>query len=563
MPLDHLAIYCNWSAYDELSDPSATVELTEELAMRQFDELLRLRSLGVRFDAYLMDCFWYAPDGGYRTWRSPHFPSGGDRWLAACRRAGLIPGLWFGCNSLALSRVADPAWASSLSADGSRASLSAGPFLAHLIETMEMWAGRGVGLFKLDFADLGAGTPAQLATLLPSELRAANATALRTALAGFRRTHPGCRVIAYNGLEERYLQGGTADWGLRSLSTAWMDAFDSVYTGDPRPADLPMADFWRSKDAYSDHLVRCYHDQGWPLARLDNAGFMIGTTATCLGRGLAGWKAMLALSLARGGRIHTAYGNLDLIDAAAAAWWARIQSLYLRRQAHGRTSALGGIPGRGEAYGWSSVVGRDGLWTVVNPGQAPATLRLPGGAGATVGYADGPCRPRVVATQDDALVELAPEQMAVLGRGEDAVDLGDDLAPSRPSRLIPLEAAVERAVSGPFQPGNRLVARLDDPPEGTLRIVVRQTRGGHPVRSCGRHHGWGLLPHDRMITIAAEQYGGQLEVLREDHRPGWSGLSWAVGRIRVRAGAPLRLAIASAEPAPLDLELCVLVEAAD
>jgi len=40
-----MTIYGNWSAYDELSDG---VPLTEELAMRQIQELLRLRLSGVR-----------------------------------------------------------------------------------------------------------------------------------------------------------------------------------------------------------------------------------------------------------------------------------------------------------------------------------------------------------------------------------------------------------------------------------------------------------------------------------------------------------------------------------
>jgi hypothetical protein len=40
-------VYDNWSAYDELSDD---VPLTEELAMRELHERLRLRTLGVRLD---------------------------------------------------------------------------------------------------------------------------------------------------------------------------------------------------------------------------------------------------------------------------------------------------------------------------------------------------------------------------------------------------------------------------------------------------------------------------------------------------------------------------------
>jgi hypothetical protein len=77
------AVYNNWSAYDELSD---RVELTEALAMKQFDELLRLRRAGGRFDYYLMDAFWYSRTGGYREFRRPHWPNGPNRWLAACRQ---------------------------------------------------------------------------------------------------------------------------------------------------------------------------------------------------------------------------------------------------------------------------------------------------------------------------------------------------------------------------------------------------------------------------------------------------------------------------------------------
>jgi hypothetical protein len=62
-------VYINGAAYDELSD---TVELTEALALEQFEHLLRLRGLGVQIDYYLMDAFWYARNGGYRTWRKPH-----------------------------------------------------------------------------------------------------------------------------------------------------------------------------------------------------------------------------------------------------------------------------------------------------------------------------------------------------------------------------------------------------------------------------------------------------------------------------------------------------------
>src|SRR5205814_9158665 len=77
-----IAVYNNWSAYDELSD---NIELTESLAMKELDQIVRLRRAGVRIDYYLMDAFWYATNGGYREFRQPHWPNGPDRWLRGCR----------------------------------------------------------------------------------------------------------------------------------------------------------------------------------------------------------------------------------------------------------------------------------------------------------------------------------------------------------------------------------------------------------------------------------------------------------------------------------------------
>src|ERR1039457_3435984 len=51
-------VYNNWSAYDELSD---NIPLTETLALKELDELIRLRRYGLHFDYYMMDAFWFAP----------------------------------------------------------------------------------------------------------------------------------------------------------------------------------------------------------------------------------------------------------------------------------------------------------------------------------------------------------------------------------------------------------------------------------------------------------------------------------------------------------------------
>src|ERR1700761_7458686 len=77
-----ISVYDNWAAYDELSD---NVPLTEELSLKELDNVVRLRQDGVRFDYYVMDAFWFDPDGGYRTWKKPNWPAGPDRWIKSCK----------------------------------------------------------------------------------------------------------------------------------------------------------------------------------------------------------------------------------------------------------------------------------------------------------------------------------------------------------------------------------------------------------------------------------------------------------------------------------------------
>jgi len=179
-------VYNNWSAYDELSDE---VPLAETLAMRELREAERLGKVGVRFDYYMMDAFWYDRAGGYRTWRKTKWPNGPDRWIAGCRAAEMKPGLWFSTNILtALEPV--PAWRSSLTADGNAMALYAGGFLSDFIDVLQSWYDRGVRMFKLDFADVGAAAKGDEGHVSPAEIRRRNAHALHEALRAFRRAIP-------------------------------------------------------------------------------------------------------------------------------------------------------------------------------------------------------------------------------------------------------------------------------------------------------------------------------------------------------------------------------------
>ncbi|MDR1414225.1 MAG: hypothetical protein LBI96_00285, partial [Odoribacteraceae bacterium] len=193
-----VSVYCNWASYDELSD---TVLLSEALALRELDEILRLRQQGVRFDYYLMDAFWFAPDGAYRAWKKPAWPQGPDRWLEACKANNLIPGLWFATNRHIRKGLltAAPEWANSLATNNESYCLFEGDFLAHLMESFQMYADKGVRLFKLDFANFGAATEEGRKKYTREQIIEKNQQAFKQAIRDFRAKNPDVIIIAYNG----------------------------------------------------------------------------------------------------------------------------------------------------------------------------------------------------------------------------------------------------------------------------------------------------------------------------------------------------------------------------
>jgi hypothetical protein len=516
-----LGVYINWSSYDELSD---NVPLDEALALRQFDELLRLRALGVQLDVYIMDAFWFARDSGYRAWRTPHWPDGPDRWLALCAEHGVTPGLWFGANNPAWGEVI-PEWQDSFDPETGCLCCFYGGFLGHYVETLEHWYARGVRVFKIDFADFRAAPPGVKTALLPSEIREANVVAYRGALKAFRARHADVVFLAYNGFEERSIQGATDEPRAKVLDARWLEAFDAVYCGDARPSDVPAMNFWRSKDVYSDHMVRRYVENDVPVSRIDNVGFMIGTTGTCYWRGVAAWRGMLVLSLARGGWVNTYYGNLELLGTDDARWFAAVQGVFFGLQRFADLELIGGEPGSAQVYGyhWRSDTGA--LVVAVNPAQGTRSLALPAGDWRVV-FADAGSPP---ALTGDGL-RLGAEGMAVLGRG-DLADLnwGEEPDVHVPADLEPLEGTLSDADGLSLvrayclaQPGRvRLVLRLRDAAGRTQRLI------GGDGRSLGA-----------LIRLEVTQHGRALEVMRHDDKVVWSGLSWGVGEVDISdAGA--------------------------
>jgi hypothetical protein len=423
-------------------------------------------------------------------------------------------------------------------------SLHEGGFLAYQIETMQEWYDQGVRIFKFDFANLGAASPSELARLGPKEVERLNTDSWRNALRAFRVRNPDVVLIAYNGYG-----GETSDTGprfSRTVDLRWLDAFDSLYCGDPKPSDVPCANFWRSLDVYSDAMVFQYSANGVPLARIDSSGFMIGNTGTCYRRGKAAWKGMLILSAARGGLVNTYYGDLTLLDERDRAWFAKAQGLYFPLQALGNISLFGDYPGAGRPYGFMARGTGGTVCTVVNPAATDESVSLPAypGARSRVLYTDGGRAPVLTGGS----LCLGPGQLAVVGSGDYAdprwdLGKGDDVLIPASCEALPIADVVRglRSVS----------ATVIAPRTGTLRIMCNQSGpDGRPWRVTGGPPPSGI-PMGKLLVLKAEQGGRELAMSLNYDRQIWSGLSWAVAEISAQElvpGTPVWITYSVSDP---------------
>src|SRR5215472_11515097 len=423
---DPVWVYNNWSAYDELSD---NIPLTEQLAMKELNEIIRLRKFGIHFDYYMMDAFWFAPDGGYRTWRKPNWPNGPDKWIAACKENGILPGMWFGTNALVHINAAPP-WKDSVGTSGWTMSFFEGGFFPDFMDVMQYWYDRGIRMFKFDFVYFDAATAETQKKMTPEEIRVKNETALREALAKFRAKNPDAMLVAFNGFGAD-VESTAGPFPFKNpVDLRWLTVFDSLYSGDTRPSDVPEMNFWRSMDIYSDHMVRRYEQSGMPLERIDSTGFMIGNTGTIYYRKMNAWKGAMILMLARGGWVNTVHGNAEFLSDHDARWFAKVQSLYLRLQAVGRTKTFGAIPGEVKPYGFGSVDSGGAVYTVMNPAQSFAEIEMPLLSRAQQPNKRGQILFRdagFAPVLDNSKIKLGPGQLAVVGYGRYAdpqYDLG-------------------------------------------------------------------------------------------------------------------------------------------
>lgn len=550
---DPIWVYNNWSSYDELSD---RIPLTEELAMRELAQIVRLKQFGVHFDYYMMDAFWFDPDGAYRTWRKPNWPNGPDRWIDECRRNGILPGLWFSTNTLVKINAA-PQWQDSLNKNKGSMSLYEGGFLPDFMNVLQYWYDHGIRMFKFDFVDFGAATPEDEKSQTPQEINTRNQNAFREALMKFRQRNPDVVLEGFNGFGGDVESTDAPFPFQHPVDLRWLEAFDALYSGDPRPSDVPEMNFWRSVDIYSDHMVRRYEQSFLPLEHIDSTSFMIGNTGTIYYRKTNAWQGMLLLMVARGGWINTIHGNLEFLSDDQARWFAKVQAMYAPLQALGRTKTFGGVPGEEKPYGFGSFDGEGALYTVMNPGESVEEIEMPQLSRVQPKIGNG----RILFTDAgfqpvlrENTIRLGPGQMATVGFGRYA-DARYDLGVQR-DVLIPREIALLPAKFESSEQ-NAITATIPAPSRGDLRIILRQRgKDGHQQRSWpgGPPNGMSVA---KVLVLSAKQTGKTIPIEINYDKVIWSGLSWAVGEIRhsdLTLGEPLVIRCSSAENDVVSLE---------
>ena len=556
-----LSVYVNWAAYDELSD---NVRLTEEIALEQFDEMIRLKNKGVKIDYYLMDCFWFSKDGGYREWRKPDWPEHGpEKFLQLCHKHDIKPGIWVSTNFLVAGEEywflnVIPEWKDSLASHGRSFCLFDGGYLSHFMQSLQLLVDQGFKMIKFDFADFDAATPAVEKTHTREEIRENNIRALLSAFKIFRYKNPDVLFLAYNGFGGEY--SNTSQPVKQTIDLRWLEVFDSLYCGDPRLSDIPFNNFWRSKDHYTDHMVRQYELNGVPLKNIDNCGFMVGNTGTCYHRGKSGWKAALLLSLARGGWMNTYYGDLNLLSDDDGKWFAKAQALFYPFQEYGRISTIGGLPGEGEIYGYLTENPMGKIITIVNPKQEivrvnPQAFIQDDQTNMRILFTDEGFEPSL----EGNLLLLGPEQMVVVGIGKYA---GQEYDLGKGDYSKSAKEVNELTPDNVIKPGaNILQAEVILPVHRSLLIIIQQfDQQGLPYRSAGGGEPNGTRLN-KIFRLSVSQSGKEIHFRQDYNKAIWSGLSWIATEIeaeKINSDAPVNIHYESDEPAKAELKIFAL-----
>jgi hypothetical protein len=277
---------------------------------------------------------------------------------------------------------------------------------------------------------------------------------------------------------------------------------------------------------------------------------------------------MLVLSLARGGKIHVAYGDLSLFTDEDAEWWAKIQGVFSPYLERGTTVSVGSWPGKNSlVYGWRSELDGRTITTTVQQNHCLCTVQLT--LSTPWEQESDPERLEVMPSETASTGKAAvgPPSLGYLSEEElDNIKLRYGSQPIPQPEItkdgISLVAQVERLLDEPEIPWRIPVslaqirqtdfgtnkASLVDQLSGTFTVTLTQTDDdGRAVRT---------VPNpDFPFKIEIEDEAGWRSLPAMFERPIWSGISWSLNRFEACGLKAIRATTSETQKVRLSLEL--------
>jgi hypothetical protein len=544
-PAKFEAIYNDWGAHDELGTlvkPQLTAQLTGGL----LDQLERMKSEeGTQFDHYVLDAFWYDPCGVYLTFRQPNWPKGYEPALRRMQALGMKPGLWFDLGGSTLDLKNTPGWNGS-----EKPCLADGDFRALLEKAITFHTrDHSLSLLKFDFANMFCRPEGTAEATLAALER--NADGLGEVCDAARKANPSMKILGFNVFSLVEMMSSTKRYDeAYPVSPWWLRWFDAVYSGDPRPSELPSVTSLRdSLDTYQDHVFRGFVRSLMPPFNIDDSGTIIGKTSTTYYLGAEGFTDSWILNVMRGAHSPTLYGDVRLLSKNDRGFLtATLRFLHDYALVLSRTQPVLGIPGRGEVYGYLSHDKKLALVTVVNPGLYPQDFTVPlpksdpsRALSKLVFSNDAQAKQTVTPAAGVIQGELIPGEIRVYAAGprESIAAISLPLAPTRQyHKVTPVVDPFEGKKDGelpivPAQAGK------------TLAIILQYFKDGEPDRSFDR-------PQE-VIKVTGTIASMPLAFTSNPaaHTDIWSKCSWAVFKHKIASretGRTLRLKLAGDPP---------------
>ena len=554
-------IYIDWAAHDELGT-LVKPQLSEGLTNGLLDLLQSMKSReGIQFKYYVLDAFWYAPTGAYITFKKPNWPDGFGSVLKRILALGMKPGLWFDISCAPHSgQLHDqfidlkdtPGW------NGPVKPCLTDPKFAQFLDRAIAFQiqKHSLSMLKFDFANmLCRHDDAESPSLALLEK---NADALRAICKRARIINPAMVIRAYNGFSSSQMMGSTKYYDQAySISPWWLLWFDSVYSGDPRPADLPSYTSLRDSIIwYQDHVVRGYMRSLMPPFTIDDSGTLVGKTSTIYYIGAQGFTDSWIMNIMRGNLAPELYGDVRLLKEKDRRFMAATLNLLQSHQdVIAKTRPILGVPGLGQVYGYLSEGNDLAFVTIVNPGLYSQSFQVPSPHGLpTVSFEkllfsnDGERHEytRPLSGVVDGVLVPGEIRVYALGPQELVSPLSLPPAPTRKYHLV--------APFADLFTGNRNASMEITQSEvgKTLAFVIQYRKNGQPDRSFVR-------PED-VLKIAGSV---GLKSVKFSSIPAqgtdiWSGCSWTVFKHRVapeEINQTLSLALVGSPPAGTQLKI--------